>query len=272
MLRKVAVGDPMAYRTEGRREFLVKEIEYLKKVESGEVQLYLHDRGRSRIIEMIGTPDQHTQRVITYIPGTFTSRASFYNGGTQQISDYLVRWAPHTTAFVYKDGVFPGEDPYAGEQDNVRLSEANDPERGLDAGRQLASFQRGMQSDPLLQGTEQIGIGHSWGYQNLTSSEIFGAEYEKSISLSGAGIHQQWVPDAETQYTNYVYKGDGLYKLQDTGLVWDGKVPRAHEAFENHIYTRPPGEGGPIKDHTVIATNSQENQQARDDVLQEVMK
>ena len=91
--------------------------------------------------------------------------------------------APGTVAFVYKDGLFPGENQREGGTDLGRLGEANDPRRGLDAGRQLASFQPGMQTDPLLQGVEQVGIGHSWGYQNLTTSEIFGAEYEKSWSV-----------------------------------------------------------------------------------------
>jgi hypothetical protein len=256
---------------DNRMAFLTSEIAYLKAVQSGNVQLYLYDRGRSRIVEMIGTPDQGTRRVVTYVPGTFTSLKSFYDGGTQEFSKYLVEEVPGTVAFVYKDGLFPGENQRKGGM-NFRLGGANDPEHGLNAGRQLAGFQPGMQSDPLLRGTEQVGIGHSWGYQNLTSSEIFGAEYEKSISLSGAGIHEEWVPDAETLYSNFVYKDDALRWAQLTGQVWDGKVPSAEEDFANHIYTRPDGEVHPIDSHSLIATNSQENDKVLKHVLNEVMK
>ncbi|MBP3043338.1 hypothetical protein KKR91_10015 [Arthrobacter jiangjiafuii] len=90
-------------------EFLAKEIDYLKRVGSGEVQIYLYDREKSRIIEMLGTPDQNTQRTITYIPGTFTSLKSFYNLEVRQVSRYITRLDPHTVAFVYKDGLFPGK-------------------------------------------------------------------------------------------------------------------------------------------------------------------
>ncbi|WP_411733829.1 hypothetical protein [Paeniglutamicibacter sp.] len=256
---------------DNRMEFLTSEIAYLKAVQSGNVQLYLYDRRRSRIVEMIGTPGEDTRRVVTYVPGTFTSLKSFYDGGTQEFSRYLVGEARGTVAFVYKDGLFPGENQREGGL-NLRLGEANDPERGLNAGRQLAGFQPGMQSDPLLRGTEQVGIGHSWGYQNLTSSEIFGAEYEKSISLSGAGIHEQWVPDAGTLYSNFVYEDDALRWAQLTGQVWDGKVPSAEEGFANHFYARPDGEVHPIDSHSLIATNSQENDEVLKHVLNEVMK
>ncbi|MBV1778453.1 hypothetical protein KRR55_04895 [Paeniglutamicibacter sp. ABSL32-1] len=226
---------------------------------------------------MIGTPSEDTRRVATYVPGTFTSLKSFYDGGTQEFSRYLVEEAPGTVAFVYKDGLFPGENQRERGTDLGRLGEANDPGRGLDAGRQLASFQPGMKTDPLLQGTEQVGIGHSWGYQNLTSSEIFGAEYEKSISLSGAGMQEQWVPNAETLYSNFAYKDDVLLWAQRTGQVWDGKVPITHESFTNHGYNRPNHgsilpDGNPIDDHTLIATNSQENRKVLKHVLNEVMK
>jgi hypothetical protein len=235
------------------------------------VQLYLYDRGRSRIVEMIGTPDQGTRRVVTYVPGTFTSLKSFYDGGTQEFSKYLVEEVPGTVAFVYKDGLFPGENQRKGGM-NFRLGEANDPEHGLNAGRQLAGFQPGMQSDPLLRGTEQVGIGHSWGYQNLTSSEIFGAEYEKSVSLSGAGMHDQWLPDAETLYSNFAYKDDVLLWAQRTGQVWDGKVPSAQEEFANLFYARPDGEVHPIDSHSLVATNSQDNKEVLEDVKKLVQK
>ena len=265
----------MPVLTTERREFLTKEIEYLKRAGSGEVQIYLYDREKSRIVEMLGTPDQNTQRTITYIPGTFTSLKSFYNLEVRQVSRYITRLDPDTVAFVYKDGLFPGEDQREGGQDNMGLLDANDPQIGRDAGRQLAIFQQGMRTDPLLQGTEQIGIGHSWGYQNLTSSEIFGAHYDKSLSLSGAGMQEDWVPDADTTYSNYVYGGDGLRWAQKSGLVWAGDVPGTHDSFTQYKYDRP-NRGtwlpdiSPIEDHSLIASDSADNKQALRDIFKEV--
>ena len=268
-------GNSMAFQSEERREFLAKEIDYLKMVVAGEVQLYLYDREKSRIIEMLGTPGLDTQRTITYVPGLFTSMKSFYNGEVQQVSGYISGLDPNTVAFIYKDGLFPGEDPREGGQDMKRVPEANDPQRGLDAGKQLAGFQQGMRLDPLLQGTEQVGFGHSWGYQNLTSSEIYGSHYDKSISLSGAGMNEDWAPNADTQYSNFVYGGDGLRGAQRTGWVWDGHVPGTHGSFTQHKYDRPNRESwlpdlSPIEDHNLIASDSTDNSRALEDILREV--
>ncbi|MCC3273228.1 hypothetical protein MUK71_03835 [Arthrobacter zhangbolii] len=263
--------------SEAREAMLMKEIEYLKRVEAGQVQLYLYNRGESRIIEMLGTPGPDTQRTITYVPGTFTSMKSFYTGGVQDFANYMVGMAPNTVAFVYKDGLFPGENQEEGGEDLRRLLEANDPQMGYDAGRQLAGFQHGMLTDPALQGTEQVGIGHSWGYVNLTSSEIHGAEYDKSLSLSGAGMHEEWEPDEDTSYSNYVYGTDALLWAQRRGLVWDDKIPSEHDAFTNHEYAVP-NEGTfwpdstPIEDHSLPTTNSKDNAELLEDALREVMQ
>jgi len=169
-----------------RAAFLVDEIAYLERVVSGEGSLlYVYDRDSSRIVEMIGTPTAETETVITYSPGTFTSMRDFYSGGTTQISNYLVQNVPGTVAFVYKDGVFPGENVESGGANMLRITEANDPERALVAGEQLASFAAGMRADPLLVDAEQDAIGFSWGLANVASSEIAGVNYDKVISLSG---------------------------------------------------------------------------------------
>ncbi|CEA09665.1 hypothetical protein BN1051_03037 [Arthrobacter saudimassiliensis] len=271
-LREIGSDD-----SEARRAMLEKEIDYLKRVEAGQVQLYLYNRDESRIIEMIGVPGPDTQRTVTYVPGTFTSPKSFYDDSVQTFSDYLVRTVPGTVAFVYKDGLFPGENQKEGGEDLRRLLEANDPQLGYDAGRQLAGFHEGMRTDPVLQGTEQIGIGHSWGYQNLTSSEIHGVDYDKSISLSGAGMHEEWEPDKDTRYSNFVYESDALLWAQKTGQVWDGKVPSDHESFTNHEYTVP-NEGSfwpdstPLEDHSLPTTDSADNKQLLEDVVREVLK
>jgi hypothetical protein len=224
-----------------RAAFLRSEIAYLRQVMSDDdpVQLYLYDRDSSRIIEMIGTPSPETEKVITYVPGTFTSLGDFYTGGAQQIAGYLADQVPGTVAFVYKDGPFPGENPDVGGIDMFRIGEANDPDRALAAGQQLARFQAGMRADPLLGTAEHDAFGHSWGLANVTSSEVAGAHYDKVISLSGAGMLEAWKPSRDTSYTDLSYN-DILQSGQGLGLVWGGNNPREHPAFEHGEYYEGP--------------------------------
>lgn len=121
----------------------------------------------------------------------------------------------------------------------------------LDGSRQASS--RGRNRIRSCGAPSRWGSGIVWGYQNLTSSEIFGAEHEKSIFLAGAGMHEEWVPDAGTMYSNFVHEDDALFWAQRTGVVWDGKVPSAQEGSTNHFYTKPEGEGDVIKNHSLIA-------------------
>lgn len=229
---------------------LANEVAYLKQVEAGDVQLYLYDRDRSRIVEMIGTPDPKTRHVITYVPGTFTGMNTFYEGGVQQVSKYLSSEVSGTVAFVYKDGRFPGEEDTAGGPNLGRIGEANDENLARTSGQQLASFESGMRTDPYLNGAEQTGIGHSWGLANLTSSEVAGTRYDKVISLAGAGMLPDWKPQPTTQYSNLHYydllvHGQGVTNpITNKGVVWDGNNPIHRDEFEQHYYR------GPDDDHS----------------------
>ncbi|BAJ75783.1 hypothetical protein MTES_2819 [Microbacterium testaceum StLB037] len=264
-----------------RAEMIRNEITYLKSVQTGDVQLYLYDRDASRIVEMIGTPGPDTTRAITYVPGTFTGMNSFYTGGVQQIAQYLTTQVPGTVAFVYKDGKFPGEQNNAQEPDLkrfLRIGEANDQDTAREAGEQLAQFQAGMRSDPSLSGVEQIGIGHSWGVANLTGSEVAGSEYDKVISLAGAGMLPDWRPNDDTTYTDLSYR-DILLHFQSKGLVWDGNNPRSNGAFEHGpLYVGPDDaeldgrfvdgdEWGVLTDnHNLIASTDRDNDEALGDL------
>ena len=218
-----------------------KERDYLKQVISGKVQLYLFDPGRSRIIEMIGTPTPTTEHVITYVPGTFTSLQSFYTHGVQAISNRFVDSQPATVAFVYKDGLFPGENDANGSANLARIQEANDISAGLKAGKTLATFQRGLLQDPALAGARQDAIGHSWGLADITSSEVAGAEYSTVTSLSGAWVPPSWNANPETKYMDYSYN-DVLQEAQVMGLVGGGKVPR--KVFRHGPYYSSPNDSG----------------------------
>lgn len=218
-----------------RAAFLKNEIRYLREVESGDVMLYLYDRDFSRIVEVMGDLTTPPDRVITYVPGTFTSLDSFYGGHAQQVAGEMVRAVPGTLAFVYKDGLFPGENPDTGGANLWRILEANDQARAEEAGRQLARFEAGMRTDPLFAGVEHDAFGHSWGLANVTSAEAAGVEYDTVISLSGAGMPPDWEPDPETTYADLSYD-DILQTGQDLGAVWDGNNPRSHPAFEHGDY------------------------------------
>ncbi|MEO3942105.1 hypothetical protein V3C41_13570 [Paenarthrobacter nicotinovorans] len=267
-----------------RTKMLENEVAYLNKVKSGEVQLYLYDRDRSRIVEMIGAAGSDTRHVITYVPGTFTGLDIFYTGGVQQVSKYLGGAVPGTVAFVYKDGRFPGEENTAGGPNLARIGEANDEKLARTSGQQLASFEAGMRTDPYLNGAEQIGVGHSWGLANVTSSEVAGARYDKVVSLAGAGMLPDWKPQPTTQYSNLYYydlliHGQGVTNpVTKKGVVWEGNNPIHREEFEQHYYRGPHDdqlraittvEEGNIlmENHNLIASDSKDNKKALKDML-----
>ncbi len=283
-------GTGQARHDPNRTEILQNAVAYLKQVEAGDVQLYLYDRDRSRIVEMIGTPEPDTRHVITYVPGTFTGMNSFYTGGVQQVSKYLRRQAPGTVAFVYKDGRFPGEEDTAGGPNMGRIGEANDQDLARASGQQLASFESGMRTDPYLNGAEQTGIGHSWGLTNVTSSEVAGARYDKVISLAGAGMLPDWEPQPTTEYSNLYYydvliHGQGVTNpFTNRGVVWDGNNPIHRDEFDQNYYRGPDDdeldgainsveEGNILMDnHSLIATDSEDNMKALEKMLRTVTR
>ncbi|MFF7292841.1 hypothetical protein ACFY9N_09940 [Microbacterium sp. NPDC008134] len=223
----------------GAREFLLNEIAYLERSIAGDVQLYLYDRDASRVVEMVGTPSAETIDVVTYSPGTFTSMNDFYQGGVQQVADYLTENASSTVAFVVKEGTFPGENSVRGGRNMLRIGEANEPDRAMAAGIELASFEAGMRTDPSLATAEQIGIGHSWGLTHIAASEAAGTEYDQVISLAGAGMPEEWRANPDTEYTDLSYC-DLLQRAQNGGVVWEGRYPRVTPVFEYGDFYRGP--------------------------------
>jgi len=271
-----------------RAVFLTREIAYLGKVLSGAVQLYLYDRDFSRIVEVVGDLATPVERVITYVPGTFTSLADFYAGNVQQVATSMMKNIHGTAAFVYKDGAFPGEDAEAGGANMLRIREANDHDRAEEAGRQLARFEAGMRVDPSVATAEQDAIGFSWGLADVTSSEVAGAEFDKVLSLSGAGMPPEWRPDPHTVYADFSYR-DVLQEGQQMGIVWNRNNPRSHPAFEHGDYYVGPEDdvldradgrslGRPTvslppdylrvltENHTLIATDDPDNKGALQDM------
>ena len=274
----------------GEIAMLRDEQRYLTRVLDGRVQVYLYDPDNGNIIEMVGTPSPSTTTMVTYVPGTYTSVRSFYDDDVQQVSRWLNSKDENVVAFVWKQGVFPGEDPESGSVDFLRIFEANDESRALHAGSALNSFEVEVDaSSSPLAGAEQVGIGHSWGLTAITASEVEHAHYDQVHSLAGAGMPSEWTADPGTAYYHWSYT-DAISMGQDTGLVTYDKVPSSDPAFTSHIYHRDgdfdlylPGTSAPggystaqsvpvhsttdlVANHNLIATDRPANQSALDDI------
>lgn len=287
------------------RAAITAERHYLQRAVDGDVQLYMYDAPAHCIIEMIGTPSTSTTTTITYVPGTFTSMQSFYGGGPQEVVEWMNQQDAGVLGFVWKDGVFPGDE--AGAPPSVALAElplatglsqANDPDLARAMGDRLAGFAAEIRgASDAVADSESVAMGHSWGLAPITASEVAGAQYDQVHSLAGAGMPEGWAPDPRTTYTHWAYT-DVLTMAQETGVVWEGRVPAHEPAFDSHVYARdgdveiplpaPPAIGLPgiepqptpsfrvsfraLENHQLIASDEVANRDALDDILREVQK
>lgn len=228
--------DPYNRRTDQEIAKLQAEEVYLRDAVAGRVQLYLYDQPTHSIIEMIGEIGPHTTDINTYVPGTYTSAFSLYRGEVQQVGRWFAANSGGSMAtLVWKSGEFPGENEHHGGAGVLGLLEANDEGFALRKGEEIARFQ-----DELRIATREVrvdynAIGHSWGLAAVTASEMAGAEYDNVGSLAGAGMPSGWEPREGTQYDHFSYT-DLLSMGQATGVVWGGRNPGDHPAFESHIY------------------------------------
>lgn len=230
----LAVLNPLAYgvQLEARERWLAthaalqEEQSYLRAVTEGRRNLVVYDPGEERIVEMIGTPGPDTRDVITYLPGTGTDMGSFYRGGPQQVSSYLVQAdrSGGTVAFVYKDGPWSSWPWESLGQANTNMDFA------LKEGRQLADFQSAVATEPHLAGARTTGIAHSAGMSILSGSEVTGAHYDKELSLGGAMLAPGWASDPSTDYYHYQYGIDAINYANPIG-----NLPVESGAFDQRI-------------------------------------
>lgn len=268
-----------AERTDQLAE-LEKEREYLQRTVDGKNQLYLYDRAESRIVEMLGTPSEATRHRISYVPGTMSNMAMFYDDSVQDFSQFFVDRHPDTVAFVYKDGLFPGDSDAEKALGPVTgVLDANSADFAEKAGQTLADFEAGVVLDPLLAGAEKTAFAHSWGLADVTSAEMHGATYDSVISLSGAWMPKDWVRNPATTYSDYSYM-DILQVAQSTGAVGEGNNPRSSEAFEVGAYyvgpdpvTARDSSGQEVLDwgvlldnHNLVATDREPNRKVLMDI------
>ncbi|WP_144764009.1 hypothetical protein [Curtobacterium sp. 9128] len=271
--RKLASDTGSPQRFEEKIAALEDERDYLRLAVGAHpsVQLYLYDQAKDRIVEMEGTPSASTTTVITYVPGTFASMDGFFSGETQKVATYLHQHDKNgTVAFVYKDGTFPQS-----------IGEANDESFGLAAGERLARFEAGLQAQSDLSQAQSVGMGHSWGLANVTSSETAGAHYAKVLSLSGAGAPRAWSKAPGTEYRDFSYD-DILQDAQHVwgGHVWEGRNPREIGFAHGDYYPAPssmqdfplngvvPSLQNGMDLHNLIANDSVDNRQALRDMQQ----
>ncbi|MDQ1076540.1 MULTISPECIES: hypothetical protein [Microbacterium] len=275
-------------------EDLLAERDYLAQVVRGDVSLVLYQPDANRLVEMIGTPGTGTQRVLTYVPGTFTSVDSFYRGEPQKIARWLVGQDDGMLAFVWKGTEFPGDDESQVASEQLRgIGEANDQVRAHPAGVDLARFVADVRSDSEIAQARQIACGYSWGLVPVTSSEVVGVRYDAVHSLAGAWMADGWSPRLATDYTHWSYT-DFLSMAQDAGWVGEGRNPDATPAFESHLYERPSDmvvplggdlapfldpEGpsvrislSPFQNHQLIVDTSQENAPVLNSLLREMLR
>ncbi|WP_153001305.1 hypothetical protein [Microbacterium testaceum] len=273
---------------------LLAERDYLAQVVRGDVSLVLYQPDANRLVEMIGTPGTGTQRVLTYVPGTFTSVDSFYRGEPQKIARWLAGQGDGMVAFVWKGTEFPGDnEPQVASGQLRGIGEANDQVRAHPAGVDLARFVADVRSDSEIAQARQIACGYSWGLVPVTSSEVVGVHYDAVHSLAGAWVAEGWRPRLATAYTHWSYT-DFLSMAQDAGWVGGGRNPDTTPAFESHLYERPSDmvvplggdlapfltpEGpsvrismSPFENHQLIVATSQENAPVLNSLLREMLR
>ena len=262
----MSLGYPQSFAKD--HEAWEKRQSYLQKVVDGKIQLAAYDPAAQSIVELIGTCDGNTTTVITYVPGTRTNEASFYDGGPQQLPARLVEEdeTGGTAAFVYKGSEFPDGDPV-----EAFLVEAKSDEFVAGSAPVLQAFQDAVDLERPA-GALSVGMGHSWGVRNLTGAEIEGAHFDKLLALSGAAMPPGWVPDPGTEYSSFTYP-DILLAAELNGVVGEN-YPMKEPAFEKHVYEPPGGNGWAelysIDNHSLIATADEENEQALRDVRKEI--
>lgn len=208
------------------KEITDSERDYWQRIASGELRLAVADRDRNRLVEVFGEIGPETQRVITYLPGTGTRMASFYEGGPQQVAAHLEKRSAGTTvAFVYKDGRWMG---WVGKHSNTSYGFLS----GL--GQQVEQFQREVVGrDEYLGPLPSIAITHSAGMTVLSGAEQAGARFDTVLSLGGAYTLDGWSPNPDTNYHHFQYDNDMINRIDG------GRLDTPHElklVFEQHIF------------------------------------
>lgn len=193
--REASVADYLS-----RLHELETEADYLRRAAAGDVQLYLFEPERDRIIEMVGDPGA-AARVMTFVPGTNTTVETFYGDPSESIAAFAhwqVEFAPETApvaAFVFKDGTFPQLDANllaTGPQNNAMAADL-----GANYRRLLTEI------DATMPGVPVVSVEHSFGTAVVGKAETLGAQVDARIMLGGIGMTSDWQRNDGTEYYAY---------------------------------------------------------------------
>lgn len=176
---------------------LQREMDYLGRVESGDVKLYLYRPGHGEIIEMFGDPET-AQSIITSMPGTNTTMESFYTSGKIHGVSALTRWqverareTASVAGFVVKQGPFPRPDFHlisTGPQNN---------DMAESLGASYARFAGELHV--VAPETPIISVEHSFGSAVGGVAETLGAKFHSRLLLAGIGMTAEYAPDPKTK-------------------------------------------------------------------------
>ncbi|MCP8998472.1 hypothetical protein NFC73_01795 [Pseudarthrobacter sp. RMG13] len=264
----MSLGYPQSFAKD--HEAWEKRQSYLQKVVDGDIKLAAYDPGKNSIVEMIGDFDSGTTTAVTYVPGTLTNEASFYGGGPQEVPHRLEQsdQTGGTVVFVYKGTEFPDGDPA-----EAFLIEAKSDEFVADKSPVLRDFQAAVDLEKPSS-SRTAAMGHSWGFRLIAGSENDGARYDKVIALSGAAMPPGWTADPESAYSSFTYP-DILLTAERSGVVGEN-YPMKEPAFDKHAYAPPGGmdqlDMYSMENHSLIATTDAGNEEALEDVLEEIRR
>lgn len=234
------------------------EASYWSKVVNGSVKLVVCDPSESRFVEMIGTPSEQTQAVVTYVPGTGAQPRHFFAGEVQQVSEHMEKYtANESVVFVYKDGPWVS---WAGENSNTNYEFLSE------LGGRVADFQsRVIQLDPHLAGLSEVAMGHSAGMSVISGAEMAGAHYELVVSLGGSYMLEGWMPDEQTSYRHFQYDNDVINRIDG------GRLHTPHELDEVYAQRIFHSEGqSEMRSHSRIAEGRETNESALNSMAREI--
>lgn len=203
----------------------------------------LFDPDNNRIIEVKGDINAAADELITFVPGTNTTKMSLRN--YSDLTAYLVEQGDargkNAVAFNFYDGRFEkfgGDDKWIswfGGHSNASQNHMRE------LGGHLSEFQQALAMEDFGRHADNNVIGHSAGHSVVTASEVANrtnskwadAHYDNVHSLSGSYAPDGWQRQYSTEYDHYAYSDDPIHILEVAGV---GETrPLMDPTWENHV-------------------------------------
>ncbi len=198
------------------------------------------------VIAVNGDLTVSPDKVITYIPGTGATMASFSDGITDMPDDVIERLGERGQsglAFTVKDGPWS---TWQGEGAN------HSPEEMRERGEKVAEFQQLVQLEDYP--AETVAIGHSAGMSKHSAAELSGMVTDEVISIGGSYVFDEWIANPNAEYTHVQYKNDAINVLDVLGK----KTPHNQDVFDK-TYVDPHVDNDGFDGHVRIAEGIENN-------------